>query len=60
MALKLKMWVEDEDHNETILFKYVDNGELSTLGGIDVDTMLLSLDKCQAIINSIRSAVKQE
>ncbi|PHM51498.1 hypothetical protein [Xenorhabdus sp. KK7.4] len=60
MSLKLKMWVEDETNNEDIVFKYVDNGECSTLVGADKETLLLALDKCQSIINQIRTTAEQE
>ncbi|MDC9591628.1 hypothetical protein PSI23_20680 [Xenorhabdus sp. XENO-10] len=59
MKLYLKMWIEDENHEEIIVFKYIDNGNSSSLIYNDEELLLASIDRTQKIINSINSKLQQ-
>lgn len=63
MELNLKMWVEGigESGNfvEITLLEFVDNGEESSLICEDEESLLLSLGKCQEIIDAIRASINE-
>ncbi|CDH33764.1 hypothetical protein [Xenorhabdus bovienii] len=58
MELHLRMWVETANEDVTA-FEFADDGEKSTLIFDGKESLLLSLDKCQKIINAIRESIKE-
>ncbi|MEX0445219.1 hypothetical protein [Xenorhabdus sp. SGI246] len=59
MKLNLKMWVELSNYEEITAFEFVDEGESASLICDDEESLLLSLNKCQEIIDVIRGSLKK-
>ncbi|MDE9519684.1 hypothetical protein KKJ17_18670 [Xenorhabdus bovienii] len=59
MELHLRMWVETANEDVTA-FEFIDHGEASSLECDNEESLLISLDKTQEIIDVIRKAIEKK